>query len=431
MKRTINVEMLARVEGEGALTIELDQGRATDVKLRIFEPPRLYEAFLKDRSYREAPDFTARICGICPIAYQMSACHAVEDAFGVTLPAELSRMRRLLYCGEWIASHALHMFMLHAPDFLGFQDVAEMSRRHRDRVLAGLAIKKAGNALVKTLGGREVHPVNVRIGGFYRAPTAAELKLLLPPLADAQAHAEAALQWMAGFDFPEFERDYEFVSLKHERDYPFCEGRLVSNKGLDIAVADYDRYFEERQVPYSTALHSVLRERGAYVVGPLARLNLCFDQLRPAARRAAESVGLTPPVLNPFRTLLARGVEVIQTLDEARAIIESYEPPASSFVEAEPVAGIGYGATEAPRGTLYHRYRLGGLGTIIHAKLVPPTSQNQKSIEDDLFELAPDLCTLDHEAATWRAEQAIRNYDPCISCSTHFLKLKLEERSAQ
>lgn len=424
--RTIKVDYLARVEGEGALLIKMKDGVAEEVRLQIFEPPRFFEGFMRGRAYTEAPDITARICGICPVAYQMSSCHAMEDAVGLQLPLQLRTLRRLLYCGEWIESHGLHMFLLHAPDFLGFQDALQMAKLHGERVNKGLAIKKAGNSIVTVLGGREIHPINVRVGGFYRLPTKTELRTLLEPLRQAQADAEESVRWMATFDYPSFERDYELVALRHPDEYPFCEGRLVSNRGLDIDIHDYAKHFEEQHVEHSTALHSVLRDRGPYFVGPLARLNTSFDLLGDAARKAANDIGFSPPCTNPFKSLLARGIELIQVLDEAQQIIADYTPGDVTHVDAVASAGTGHACTEAPRGILYHRYTLDDAGLIQDAVIIPPTSQNQKTIEDDLRALAPMLASMSLEDATWRAEQAVRNYDPCISCSTHFLKLKIE-----
>jgi sulfhydrogenase subunit alpha len=424
--RTIQVDYMARVEGEGSLTIRLDGDKATEVRLAIFEPPRFFEAFLRGRSFMEAPDITSRICGICPVAYLMSACHAMEDALGARVEGPQRALRRLLYCGEWVESHALHVFLLHAPDFLGYPDAMSMAKKHGEWVRRGLRIKKAGNAILTLLGGREIHPINVRVGGFYRAPTRAELETLLPELRWAQGAAAESLQWMAGFDFPTLERDYELVALRHPDEYPFCEGRLVSSRGLDIDIREYDAHFTEEQAPYSSALRSRINGRGAYLCGPLARFNLNFDQLFPEVQELARRAGLMPPCRNPFRMLLVRMVEIAQAFTEAIRIIEDYVPPVGPFVEAAPRAATGYGCTEAPRGFLYHRYTLDEAGTILDAKIVPPTSQNQLSIEEDLFALAPVLAALPLDQATHRAEQAVRNYDPCISCATHFLTLRVE-----
>ena len=427
MKRTINIDALARVEGEGALTIRFRDGEIRNDELRLFEPPRFFEAFLRGRSYLEVPDLTARICGICPVAYQMSSCRAMEDALGLDVGEEIRRLRRLFYCGEWIESHALHVFLLHAPDFLGYPDAFTMAKQHTELVRSGLRIKKAGNALLRVIGGREIHPINPRVGGFHRAPSRTELAALLPALRSARDDAEEAITAFARFPFPDVERDWEVVSLVDSTEYPILSGRVVSSRGLDLAVRDFDEHFVEHQVPYSNALHSTIRGRGAYLCGPLARFNLAFERLGARARSAVSVAGLVAPCRNPFRSILVRMVEIIQVLDEAVALIESYVPPAPPFVTAEVRAATGCGATEAPRGLLYHRYTIDDDGLIREARIVPPTSQNQKSIEEDLFALAPLLLEKPPKEATRLAEQAVRNHDPCISCATHFLELRFED----
>jgi sulfhydrogenase subunit alpha len=424
--KTIKVDYLARVEGEGALYVKIRGDKITDVKFKIFEPPRFFEAFLRGRSYSEAPDITARICGICPIAYQMSAVHAMEDAFGAHVDGQLRALRRLVYCGEWIESHVLHVFMLHAPDFLGYPDALRMAQDHPEMVKRALQLKKAGNAIVALVGGREIHPVNVRVGGFYKAPSKQELARLAEQLKWGRDTALETVRWVAQLPFPDFEQDYEFVALRHPTEYPFNEGRLVSNKGLSIAVSEYEDHFVEEHVAYSNALHSLLKERGAYFVGPLARYNLNFDRLSPLAQEAARAAGLGPACRNPFQSIIVRSVEVLYAFDEALRIIERYEMPDQPAVELHPRASVGYAITEAPRGILYHRYRLDDEGLILDAKIIPPTSQNQKTIEHDLRRYVEQALHLPQEQLTWQCEQAIRNYDPCISCATHFLKLHVE-----
>lgn len=424
--KTIKVDYLTRVEGEGALTIRYKGNQPSAVELSIFEPPRFFEAFLRTRSLFEVPDIVARICGICPVAYQMSACHAIEDALGVEIDGPLRALRRLLYCGEWIESHGLHAFMLHAPDFLGYPDAMTMAKDHRDWVARGLAIKKSGNAIVSTLGGREIHPINVKIGGFYRVPTRNELEGLLPSLTTALEYAIAATKWFATFEYPDFERDYEFVALRHKDEYPFCEGRIVSTKGVNIDIHDVEKTFVEEHVAHSTALQAYVQGRADYFCGPLARFNINADKLSPRAAELAQKIAFVAPVKNPYKSLLARGIELVQVLEEATNIIQKYERPDKPAVDVTPRAGVGYGCTEAPRGILWHRYNIDAEGLITDARIVPPTSQNQKCIERDLWQVAPTLATMDHGAATRRAEQTVRNYDPCISCSTHFLKLTIE-----
>ena len=424
--RTIDVDYLARVEGEGAIHVKIKGKKVTDVKLKIFEPPRFFEAFLRGRNFTEAPDITARICGICPIAYQMSAVHAMEDALGVKVDGQLRALRRLVYCGEWIESHALHVYMLHAPDFLGYQDAIQMAKDHPKEVQRALELKKIGNELVTLLGGREIHPINVRVGGFYKVPTKRQLVPLVERLKWARDAAIETTRLVGTFRFPKFEQDYEFVALRHPDEYPFNEGRLVSNRGLDIPVRDYENHFFEEHMEYSSTLHSVQKERGPYFVGPLARYNLNFDRLSPLAQKAARSAGLAPECHNPFKSIIARSVELVHACDEALRLIDKYEMPDKPAVEVKPHASKGCGCTEAPRGILYHRYRIDDDGMIVDAKIVPPTAQNQRVIESDLREFVSKNLRLSQQKLTWQCEQAVRNYDPCISCSTHSLKLTIE-----
>ena len=424
--REIRTDYLARVEGEGAMLVRVRDGALEEVQFKIFEPPRFFEALLRGRMFTEAPDITARICGICPIAYQASSAQAMEQACGAELTEPIRLLRRLIYCGEWIESHVLHVAMLHAPDFLGYDGAIELARDRRDLVELALRLKKAGNSLMRLVGGREVHPINFRVGGFYRAPTAAELRVLVPELEWARDAARELVRWTAGFDFPDYERDYAFVALRQPGEYAIECGRIVSSTGLDIAVDEYERHFTETHVERSNALHSTLEGVGAYLVGPLARYALNYEHLSDLAKEAAEEGGLGPVVRNPFQSIVVRAVETLYAADEALRIIGSYERPDPPAVECVPRAGSGHGCTEAPRGICWHRYELDSEGAILDAKIVPPTSQNQKTIEEDLEGVVSDSLELPDERLAHVCEQAIRNYDPCISCATHFLHLEVE-----
>jgi coenzyme F420-reducing hydrogenase alpha subunit len=421
--RVIKVETLARVEGEGGVFLKISDGKVGETKVRIYEPPRFFEAFLRGRRYFEVPDITARICGICPVAYQMSAVHAIEDAFGVRIDGPLRELRRLIYCGEWIESHVLHVAMLHAPDFLGYDDALAMAKDQPERVTKALKLKKIGNDLVAMLGGREIHPINVCVGGFYKVPRKAELVKLLDPLKWGLDAAVELTEVAATLEFPDFTHEYEFVSLSQPGEYPFNGGRIVSSRGLDLAIKEYEFYFEERHIPHSNALHSVEKGFGPYHVGPLARFSLNSGKLTPRAKELANEFGLLPGVKNPFKSILVRGIETVFAYEEAIRLIESYTPPDSPQVKVEPRQGIGFGASEAPRGLLYHRYRFGDDGTVRDAKIVPPTSQNLATIEQDLRNFATANLEMDRELLTLRLEQAVRNYDPCISCATHFVTI--------
>ena len=297
--REIRTDYLARVEGEGAMLVRLRGDEVEEVQFKIFEPPRFFEALLRGRQFTEAPDITARICGICPIAYIASACNAMEAVCGIELPEQVRLLRRLIYCGEWIESHVLHTAMLHAPDFLGYDGAIELARDRRDLVETALRLKKAGNELMRVVGGREVHPINLRVGGMYRAPSRAELEALVPELEWARDAAVEFTRFVAGFDFPDFEQDYAFVALRQPGEYAIERGRIVTSTGLDIAVSEYEQHFTETHVERSNALHSTLAGVGNYLVGPLARYALNQQELSPLARELAAEVGLGEVVPQP------------------------------------------------------------------------------------------------------------------------------------
>ncbi|MCU4653943.1 Ni/Fe hydrogenase subunit alpha [Roseibacterium sp. SDUM158016] len=424
-ERRIEVGLLTRVEGEGAVRIDMRGDKVTRAEFRIFEPPRFFEALLRGRGYEEAADITSRICGICPVAYQMSAVHAMEAAFGVGIDPSVRLVRRLLYCGEWIESHVLHAILLHAPDYLGYGSAFELAAAgHEGLVRDALEVKEAGNRIVSVVGGREIHPINVRVGGFWKLPERRALAALREELLAAIPKAVRVLDWTASLDIPDHARDYTLVSLWHPDEYPMNEGRLRSTAGLDCANDAWRDHFEEFQVPHSNALQARDREGGEYLVGPMARLALNFGRLSEGAREAAGRAGLGPDCRNPFRTITMRMVETLHALEEAVRLIEAYQPGERSAAPVEPRAGVGAAATEAPRGTLFHRYEIDGDGLITHAQIVPPTSQNQPAIEADLRAFLPSLAGRSEAEITHLAEQAIRNYDPCISCATHFLDLR-------
>ena len=426
--RDLTVEGLARVEGEGAMHVVITDGEVTDVRLRIYEPPRFFEAFLRGRAYTEPPDITARICGICPVAYQTSACQAIEQVCGAVLDEPLRALRRLLYCGEWIESHVLHIYFLHAPDFLGVGSALELAKDHRDLVEKALQLKKVGNDIMEIVGGRAIHPINVRIGGFYRTPTRRELRPLAERLRWARDAALETVRVVSGFDFPDLEIDHELVALHHPDEYAITQGRVISDRGLDIEVSEFLEHIVEEHVEHSTSLHGHIIERGRYLVGPLARYTLNYDQLPAVAREAATEAGLGKECRNPFRSIVVRAVETVAACDEAVRIIEDYSEPDRPAVPVLPRAGVGHGASEAPRGILYHRYSIDDEGTILEADIVPPTAQNQDAIEADLRTLVTANLELDDHDLQHLCEQSIRNYDPCISCSTHFLDFTVERR---
>jgi coenzyme F420-reducing hydrogenase alpha subunit len=426
----VDVAALTRVEGEGSLRLKVRNGIVEQAHLAIFEAPRYFEQLVVGRTPDEVIDIVARICGICPVAYQMTAVHAFEHGFGVAVEPGVGALRRLLYCGEWIESHALHIYLLHLPDFLGYASALELAADHRGAVEDGLALKQAGNRIVELIGGRAIHPVSVRVGGFSRRFRRDEIRVLRGRLEPALEIAERTVDLVAGLDTPRFERMGRLVSLRHPSEYPMNEGRIVSNDGLDLAAQNWEAAFAEHQVPWSHALQARGRDGRPYLLGPSSRITLAADQLHPVARAALERTGLAGQIAqNPYRSIVARAVELVDAVAEAIDIVDEYEPPQAAAVTWQPRATRAAWATEAPRGLIFHAYELDAAGLVRHARIVPPTSQNQAAIEADLTDFAPSVLQLPRTEATHRIEQLIRSYDPCISCATHFLDLSVEDVS--
>jgi sulfhydrogenase subunit alpha len=426
--KTIEVPALARVEGEGGLYIGLKDGKAVEIRLDIYEPPRFFEGFLVDRFLQDVPDITARICGICPVAYQMSSVTALENALGIEVGPQTYALRRLMYNGEFIESHALHIYMLQAPDLLGVPSALDLAAIAPEVVKNALRMKKIGNAILSAIGGRSVHPVNACVGGFYRWPDIAPLKALLPELEWALEAAQECVKWSVTLPYPDLEIDYEFVATHNPDEYGIIKGEIWSSRGSKLSVSEYETRYIEEHVKHSNALHGHTKEGGNYLVGPLARLNLNHEQLLPQAKKALQESGIKLPLTNPYKSLIARAIELVQSYEEAIQLIRAYNPTGPAHLELKLKAGEGSGASEAPRGLLYHRYKIDDQGRVKFAKITPPTAQNLPRIEEDLLALAPRLVEMPQELATLTAEHLVRSYDPCISCATHFLKLKIENK---
>jgi sulfhydrogenase subunit alpha len=421
------VENLTRVEGEGSLHLTIRDGLVSEARLQIFEAPRYFEALVAGRTPNEVLDIVSRICGICPVAYQMSAVHAFEDLFGVQVDPATHALRRLLYCAEWLESHALHVYLLHAPDFLGYPSAVELAKDHRQLVADGLRLKQVGNQLLALLGGRAIHPVSVRVGGFSRTPRRRELIAFAPALHEALRLARATVDVALRLTPPVFEREPRLVALHDPYEYPMNRGRIVSSDGLNLPPQAWEEAFHEVQVPWSNALQARGADGLPYLLGPAARLVLDHDQLHPLAKEALDRSGALESIRrNPYRSIVARAIELVHAAADAIDIVEAYEPSDMPAVPWQPRPGVAAWATEAPRGLLFHRYEVGEDGLIAAATIVPPTSQNQAAIEADIAAFAPRVLDLPMDAATHTLEQLIRAYDPCISCATHFLDLSVD-----
>ena len=426
--RQLRIPLLSRVAGCGALDLDVEGERITALQLRLGEPPRLFERLLEGYGHDQVVDAVARICGLCPVAYQLTAAQAFERLFGCEPPPWVRAMRRVLYCGEWLQSHTLHIHLLAAPDFLGVADALGMAAGHSAALQRGLRLHALGADLVRLFGGRAIHPVGVCVGGFHHAPATGEVARMVGRLAAAIPEAEELVRWTAAFEFPVDEQPFTSVALGHPHEYAIGAGRIQSGDGLDVSIGQFEEQLATSQVPHSTALHTRLDSR-PYLVGPIARLNLNFRELPPAVRVVLDTLPTPTPTHNMFHSVVARAVEVLMAVREAHRLLLDYESPAAPAVPAHPVAGTAIGATEAPRGLLWLRFEVDSRGVLRHARIVPPTSQNQGRCEEDLRASLErfGLGRSDAELAR-HAERVVRNYDPCIPCAAHFLRLRVTRR---
>jgi sulfhydrogenase subunit alpha len=414
---------VARVEGEGGLDLVISDGQVEAARLRIFEPPRFFEGFLEGRKYDEVSDITARICGICPISYQMASCTAIEKAFEFTPSEQTKRLRRMFSWAEVMQSHALHVYMLAAPDYLGVDGVPELAAKFPEVTARALRLKRTVNDLSKAIGGREVHPVVPKVTGFYDVPSKKTIAELKEKFERARADAIETVRMAAGFELPELKRQTDYLCLSHDDMYALNEGRVKTLGGLDFPVEEFLDHIEERQVPHSNALQCLLKDSGeSYHTGPLARVNINYKHLSDTTKELLSESGIAFPSQNPFHGIVARGAEILTGVEECLALLNGFEPEPED-AEIEPRASEGFGISEAPRGSLFHRYVFDENGIVKRAHLIPPTSQNLARMEDDLMILAPTLLDQPEDKLALSCEMLVRSYDPCISCATHFLKV--------
>jgi sulfhydrogenase subunit alpha len=424
-QREVKVNYMARVEGETALDIAINGNEIENLQLRLYEPPRFFQAFLVGRHFEEVPDLVARICGICPVSHMLTSMEAIEQALGVIPTAETLRLRELLALSQWIQSHTLHTYMLAAPDYLGYPSVIEMAAEHKAVVEQALRLKRLGNDLTALIGGREIHPVTAVIGGFTHVPDMQAVKEMISRLEKAKKDVNEMVDIAGSLPLPQFHRDMEFVSLKGNNQYPVFTGTLASNKGMAASKEEYRQYIQEHQVDHSNALFSSVKDRGSFIVGPLSRINQNYGLLTTDAKQAARRNGLSYPSNNSFASIPARAIETMWALDRCLELLQELTLKADlAFVPT--ASGTGYGLTEAPRGLLYHFYRINKQGLIEEADIVAPTAHNAYNIEEDLKSLVPESLDLSDEELTLRCEMLVRAYDPCFSCSVHTLRVNLK-----
>jgi len=415
---------IARVEGQGGINVEVTSVGEARAQFKVFEPIRFFEAFLVGRKYNEVHELTSRICGICPIAHQMTALRAVENALRVEVSAQTRALRRLLSLSAWIQSHTLSLYFLTAPDYLGFGSTYEIAKENIDAVKQALRLKKLGNDLGELIGGRAVHPISAVVGGFTKEPTKEDLAKIRLRLKKEKEDIWNAVDLFSSFNYPEIDRQTELVAISNDKEYAVNEGRLMSSHGLNSPEVEYRIHIEEKGVNYSNTKKSFINGKD-FLSGPIARVNRNYQKLTPDAKKAAEQLGLSLPCFDPFMNIKARVVEVVYALDEAIRIIDTLrldfsEQPIKAEV-GTPCEGAAL--TEAPRGLLYHWYKLDSSGIVQKADIVTPTAHNSASIEASLCALAPKLLKQGQDL-TLGCEKLVRAYDPCISCSVHVKRIQ-------
>lgn len=428
----INVHHLTRVEGHGNIVVNMKEGVLEKAHLNIVEAPRFFEAMMKGRSFHEAAIITSRICGICSLGHQLTSLQTTEKALGLEISEQTRDLRKILTHGATIQSNVLHAYFLAAPDFLNVGSVFPLINTHKDVVLRALRMKRLANDIGDIISGRAVHPITPVPGGFTRIPTTGELqeirrRILEEGIPDGMETVET-MKALAGA-IPQFERDTEYISLKHADEYALYEGDIYSSDTGATPVSNYLDVTNEFIVSHSTSKHT-RNNRSSYMVGALARWNNNHDQMFAEALQAAETLGLKPGCTNPYMNTIAQVVEAVHCmLDTVRLIDRLLE---GGLKDEKPNQtptryGRGVGANEVPRGILFHDYTYDNKGNIVAANCIIPTGQNLANIDDDMLKLVPEIIHKSQSEITLALEMLVRAYDPCISCSVHLLDVEFIE----
>ncbi len=424
----INIEVhhVTRVEGHGNIVVNAKNGVLEECRLDIVETPRFFEAMLRGRPYTQSSHITSRICGICAVGHATASLRATENALGIGLSEQTVLLRKLIFHGEILDSHVLHVYMLVAPDLLGVGSVIPLVQIAPEAVLRALRMKKLAGDLCAAIGGRHTHPIAMAVGGFTHFPAVEELKALRARLVDARADVDETVKLAKTLPWPQFNRDTEYVALRKEDEYAFIDGTITTTDGGKYPIKDYRKVTNERMLEHSTAKQCA-HKRESYMVGALARFNVNYDKLRPRAKAAADELGLHPICTNSFLNTAAQVVEIAHCVEDAIGIIDEL---VDRGIKPEPLppfpgkGGDGAGSCEVPRGILFHNYQIGDDGRVTGANCIIPTGQNLANVEADMRALVPQILDRPQDEIRQMMEMLVRAYDPCISCSVHFLDVK-------
>ncbi|MDI6744838.1 MAG: Ni/Fe hydrogenase subunit alpha [Thermodesulfovibrionales bacterium] len=413
----IDINYIARVEGESSVKLAIENGKLKELRLNIWEPPRFFEGFLVGRKFDEVPDIVARICGICPVSHMTTAIRAMENAFGFTPSSEVKKIRKILALSQILSSHLAHLYVLALPDFFRLNSVVEMLPHYEKEIKRFLRLKDAANSITALFGGRALHPVSMVVGGFTKVPSKAYIEKAAKELESLHEDALETLKMVSGLKCPALENDAEFVALKGDDEYAINEGMISSTKGLNIREDEYISHFIEEEVPYSNAKRTIIKDRGSFMAGALSRINLGFDNLLPDAKKASEDIGFRGGG-NPFLNNLAQAVEIVHAFQECAALLRGLSLK-EYFTDFKVRESSGSALTEAPRGMLYHYYEIDRSGIVTKANIVTPTAHNFLNLEESLKKLVSENIDKPEEELILMCEMLVRAYDPCFSCSVH------------
>jgi len=421
---SLKVDHVTRVEGHGNIVVNVKEGKIEECQWEVVEAPRFFEAFVRGRSYLELAPITSRICGICSVGHTLASLKATEAAMGVQVSEQTRLLRRILIQGENLQSHVLHTYFLAAPDFVGAPSVIPLVQTHPEVVLRALRMKKLANDLCDVFGGRTVHPITPTVNGFTKVPGIKAVKEIRRRLAEAGPDLEATLELFKTLKIPNFKRETEYIALKSKEEYALYDGIIASTDAGTTPVENYRQWTNEYLVPHSTAKYTK-NVRDSYMVGALARFNNNQEQLSPGAKKAAAELGLKAPCYNPFMNSVAQVVETVHGVEEAGRLIDELLDKGLKEEDRRILvkAGRGVGAVDVPRGILFHDYTYDKNGTCVEANCIIPTNQNHANIQKDMEALLPQILDKPEKEISLSLEMLVRAYDPCISCSTHFLKV--------
>lgn len=413
---------ITKIEGHANLEVELKAGIVERCEFRVTENHRFFESLVLGKNFEEIPLIVSRICGFCCFSHLNTAVKACEQALGVEVSEQAKLLRQVLMNMEHLKSHVLHLYMLVLPDYLGKESVLQFNEKQHQYIHDALEIKKAATDVLMLIGARPYHAVTVRIGGFSGFPSKSELEKARKLLARARRKIFEAIELFAHFKNPVFERETRYAALSGSG-YELMDGDIKISDGTVIPEENFLGHFEEKVVPYSTS-KEFLFKGSEYMVGSLARINLNQKKLCPDAKKAIKDFKLKFPNFSPFFNNIAQAIEMLQCIDSTLEILGKIKIRKEPLPKIKPSSGKGLGVTEAPRGLLFHSYAIDATGLVKKAEIVVPTSQNNRNTEKDLIDFIPRLLDLPKEKAELEIEKLIRAYDPCISCSTHFLKVK-------